>query len=122
MNENFVKLLSILLSSSTQTQIFHRQTKSFSEHMALGEYYEEIIDQVDGLTESYQGRYGIITGYVAFPLATYQDNAQVVGYFNDLCTQLTTLRKSVADTYIQNQLDSIEQLLNETRYKLINLK
>ena len=123
MNEQFVKLLSILLSSNTQAQVFHRQTKSFSEHKTLGEYYDEIIELVDSLTESYQGKYGIVIGYVAFPLISYKDNAATVAYFTDLSAQVTELRKSIGqDSYIQNQIDSIEQLLYQTKYKLVNLK
>jgi hypothetical protein len=122
MNENLVKLLSILLSSNTQAQIFHRQTKSFSEHMTLGTYYDEIIELVDDLTESAQGELGILSGYVAFPLVGYKDNAQVVGYFTDICKQLTELRKSIPQSYLQNQIDSIEELLYSTKYKLVNLK
>jgi hypothetical protein len=122
MNENFVKLISVLLSSNTQAQIFHRQTKSFSEHMTLGGYYDEIIELVDGLTESYQGKYGIIGGYLAFPYLNYENNAQVVAYFTELCVSVSELRKSVTDSYLQNQIDSIEELLYSTKYKLVNLK
>ena len=122
MNENLVKLLSILLSSNTQAQVFHRQTKSFSEHMTLGEYYDEIIELVDGLTESAQGKYGILSGYVAFPLVSYKDNTATIAYFTEICASVTELRKSIPDTYLQNQIDSIEQLLYETKYKLVNLK
>ena len=120
--EQLVKLLSILLSSSTQAQIFHRQTKSFSEHETLGTYYDEIIDLVDSLTESAQGELGILSGYVAFPLVSYKDNAATVAYFVEICKQLTELRKAIPQSYLQNQIDSIEQLLYSTKYKLVNLK
>ena len=33
-------------------------------HSALNIYYDDIVGLVDGLVESYQGRYGIITGYM----------------------------------------------------------
>jgi hypothetical protein len=120
--EQLVKLLSILLSSNTQAQIFHRQTKSFSEHETLGEYYSEIIELVDGLTESAQGEYGILSGYVAFPLASYTDNAATIAYFVEICKQLTELRKAIPQSYLQNQIDEIEALLYSTKYKLVNLK
>ena len=58
--------ISTLFASRTQAHIFHLQVTgpgSFAKHKALDDYYNEIIDLTDGLVESYQGRYGIITGY-----------------------------------------------------------
>ncbi len=58
------QFVSTLMASRTQAHIFHLQTPSFAAHKALNEYYENIVDIIDGLVESYQGKYGIITGYV----------------------------------------------------------
>ena len=33
-----------LLHSATNTHILHLQSRSYSEHKALGEFYEEIVD------------------------------------------------------------------------------
>lgn len=121
MNEQFTTLLSILLNSSTQAQVFHRQVKgagSFSAHSALGEYYDEIIEKVDTLTESYQGKYGIVVDYKSYALVNFVSYEQVIAYFEELCSQVYTLRTSVSDSYIQNQIDSIEELLYQTKYKL----
>ena len=49
--ENFTKMVSCLFHSRTQVHVFHLQTKSFSEHQALGAYYDGIIEIVDGLIE-----------------------------------------------------------------------
>lgn len=121
MNEQFTTLLSILLNSSTQAQVFHRQVKgagSFSVHEALGEYYDEIIEKVDTLTESYQGKYGIVVDYKSYALVNFVSCEQVIAYFEELCSQVYTLRTSVSDSYLQNQIDSIEELLYQTKYKL----
>jgi hypothetical protein len=121
MNEQFTTLLSILLNSSTQTQVFHRQVKgpgSFSAHEALGEYYDEIIEKVDTLTESYQGKYGIVVDYKSYALVNFVSFEQVIAYFEELCSQVYTLRTSISDSYIQNQIDTIEELLYSTKYKL----
>ena len=121
MNEQFTTLLSILLNSSTQAQVFHRQVTgpgSFSAHKALGSYYDEIIELVDSLTESYQGKYGIVTNYKSYALVDFVSFEQVIAYFEELCSQAYTLRTSVPDSYIQNQIDAIEELLYSTKYKL----
>lgn len=120
--EQFIQLISILMSSQIQAQIFHRQTKSFSEHMALGTYYDEIVDIVDGLVESYQGKYDILKKYSPYDYVDYTNNEQVVAYFEELCNQVYTLRGGLTDSYIQNQIDALEELLYSTKYKLRFLK
>jgi DNA-binding ferritin-like protein len=121
MNEQMTTLLSILMNSSTQAQVFHRQVKgagSFSAHEALGNYYDEIIELVDSITESYQGKYGILIDYKSYSLVNFVSYEQVIAYFEELCNQVYELRKVFTDSYIQNQIDGVEELLYSTKYKL----
>ena len=67
-NSEFAEMISLLLHSRTQTHTLHLQTDSFSEHMALNGYYDGIVDLVDGLVESFQGKYGIIGGYTSYDI------------------------------------------------------
>ena len=52
----FVEMISKLRFSIEQTQVYHWQSQSLSEHLALNEYYDGIPDIVDGIVESYQGK------------------------------------------------------------------
>ena len=61
-------MISKLFHSRTQSHVFHLQTNSHSEHKALEGYYDEIVDLIDGITESYQGKYGIIKGYETYDI------------------------------------------------------
>ena len=121
MNEQFVKLISILIATSNQTQVWHRQTTgpgSFAEHNTLGEYYLEILENIDSLTESYQGKYQIIKGYTSYLIADYISRDEVIKYFQRVTNNITELRKDITDSYIQNQIDSVEELIYGTLYKL----
>jgi hypothetical protein len=118
----FATLISYLFHSRTQTHIFHLQTTSFAEHTALRSYYEDVIPLLDGLVESYQGKYGIITGYSNFKLVEYKDNNQTVAYLEQLCNAVNQTFNLIEDTYIQNQLDTVTELIKSTIYKLKNLK
>lgn len=111
-------MVSLLLHSRTQVHIFHWQTKSYAEHKALGSYYEDIVDLLDGLVESYQGKYGILEGYKNLPLTPYVDSAQVIEFFENLVTAIGVLREENQDSYIQNQVDTIVELIQSTKYKL----
>jgi hypothetical protein len=115
---NCSKMISFLLHSRTQTHVFHWQTKSYSEHKALGKYYEEIVDLLDSLVESYQGKYGILMDYETFPLENYSNTLQVVEFLDKLATAVEVLRQDNDDSYLQNQIDNVIQLLETTKYKL----
>ena len=118
----FKKIAEKLLHSRTQIHIFHLQTKSYAEHKALNDYYDGIIGLFDGLIESYQGKHGIITNYQCDGFEDYSSGEQVIQYLEDLEDSIESLRKSIKESYIQNQIDTVEELINSTLYKLKFLK
>jgi len=120
--ENFAKLISYLLHSRTQAHVYHLQTPSFAAHNALNDYYDGIVDLTDGLVESFQGKYGILTGYSNFGLMEYQSCEAIQEYFHALCTTIDMLRTDMPDSYIQNQIDEVMTLVKSTIYKLKFLK
>ena len=122
MNE-FAKLISYLFHSRTQAHIFHLQTDSFAAHSALNGYYDAVIGLADGLVESYQGKYGILTNYSNFNLLEYKSCEDIIMYFQGLNMTVEKCRKSIPqDSYIQNQIDTVTELITSTMYKLKFLK
>jgi hypothetical protein len=99
-----------------------QQTTSYSEHKALQGYYEGIDALVDGIIESYQGKYDIIKQYESFKPEDYKSTEQVINYFKSLDDMIDKNRKSVKESYIQNQIDTVQELLYSTLYKLRFLK
>jgi hypothetical protein len=117
------QFVSTLMASRTQAHIFHLQTPSFAAHKALNDYYDGIVDIIDGLVESYQGKYGIITGYGNIALQEYQSCEAIIMYFETLCMYVEKSRGMICqDSYIQNQIDEIVALIKSTIYKLRFLK
>jgi hypothetical protein len=121
-NSGFKGMVSSLLHSQTQAHIFHLQTKSYSEHKALQGYYEGIDALVDGIIESYQGKYDVIKQYEPFKPEEYKSSEQVINYFKSLDDMIDKNRKSVKESYIQNQIDTVQELIYSTLYKLRFLK
>jgi DNA-binding ferritin-like protein len=122
---DIVDMISTLLHSRSQAHIFHWQTKSqssFAEHMALGAYYEEIVELIDGIVESYQGKYDIMTGYKTIQMVDYKSTEQLISYFKALDDNIEKNRKGVKESYIQNQIDGVQELIFSTLYKLRFLK
>jgi hypothetical protein len=121
-NDDFCEMVCRLLHSQTQVHIFHLQTKSYSEHKALQKYYEGIDALVDGVIESYQGKYGIITNYKTYDMEQYSNGKKTISYFTGLLKVIDEKRDCCEDSYIQNQIDTIQELINSTVYKLKFLK
>ena len=121
-NDDFSEMVCRLLHSQTQVHIFHLQTKSYSEHKALQGYYEGIDALVDGVIESYQGKYGIITNYKTYDMEQYSNGKKTIAYFTGLLKVIDEKRDCCEDSYIQNQIDTIQELINSTVYKLKFLK
>ena len=118
--ETVAKFLSTLFNSRDQAHIFHLQTSSYAAHKALNEYYDEIVDIVDGLVESYQGKYGIITNY---PHSYHLPKNPPLAYLESLQGFVQEARQSLPqDSELQNEIDSIATLLNSTCYKLTRLR
>ena len=118
MNKDLESLISYLLHSVNQTHVFHLQTKSYAEHMALGAYYDGVSDLLDALVEGYQGKHDIIKQYDNFKLESYTGKPQLETYFKALSTKVEQTHSKVKETFIQNQLDTIDELINSTLYKI----
>jgi hypothetical protein len=121
-SKDFTEMISLMLHSRTQVHTFHLQTKSYAEHIALNGYYDGIVDLVDGLVESYQGKYSILKGYQNYKLEDYKDSTATINYLKDLCGKVEDLRDCCKDSYIQNQIDTVCELINSTLYKMRFLK
>jgi hypothetical protein len=115
--------VSTLMSSRTQAHVFHLQTPSFAAHKALNEYYDAIVDLIDGFVESYQGKYGIIKGYTNIDLQEYQSCEAIIMYFTALAVFIDRARTQLPqDPYLQNQVDEMSALVHSTLYKFKFLK
>jgi hypothetical protein len=121
------ELASILFHSRTQAHVFHLGVSgagAYAAHVALQGYYEAIVDLTDGLVESYQGKNGLIEFKPVMGLDNNCDTRNIIAYFDKICAIVKTLRQApdLADSYIQNQIDGIEELIYSTKYKLVNLQ
>lgn len=104
-----------LLHSATVTHLMHFQTRSYAAHVALGEYYDGIVEITDRFVEAYQGRYGILAGYPEpMPAGT-----EPLPYLQTLRQFVDEARKGTAqDSHLQNIVDEAVALIDATIYKL----
>ena len=118
-NESAAAFVSVLFHSATNTHFMHLQTKSFAQHMALGEYYDAIVELADKWAEAFQGCYDIITNYPKdFHLAT-----DPVKYLMQIKDFVDDIRKDLpSESQLQNIVDEIADQIDSTLYKLRFLK
>jgi DNA-binding ferritin-like protein len=117
--ENCALFVATLLHSATNTHFFHWSTDSYSKHIALGEYYDGIVELTDAFAEAYMGKYGKFT---AFP-SVYHQPKEPVKYLESLQNFVTDARQDLPqDSELQNLIDEIADLINTTTYKLKFLK
>ena len=111
------KAIGIMFAGRTVTHIQHLKTKSYAEHKALNEFYDGIIDLVDGLAEATQGQYGLLD--IPFVnLTVGKDSAE---FLKGQLTELEKVMKCVEDDYLMNIFQEIQKLYRSTIYKLVNL-
>jgi hypothetical protein len=112
------EFVSVLHQSHTQTKVWHNQTNNYSEHKALGHYYNGILELVDGLVESVQGYGPRIVGYTTKPLVDWKEG-QSLDYLKGLCEYVYNERAGLGtESWIQNQVDEIMQFLYQIKYEL----
>ena len=67
-----------LFHSVVQIYIYHLQTKSFSRHKSLENFYKKIDKLLDTYIETFQGKYGIFTKYTATDYDNNSTNCTII--------------------------------------------
>lgn len=112
------EFVGMLFLARDVTHSVHLNTRSYAKHMALGAFYDEVIDLADNFAEAYQGRHGLI-GPITLMSASKTSN--VVEFLQDQVDGIEKARYEVCDkteTALQNIIDEIVDLYYSTLYKL----
>jgi hypothetical protein len=115
-NAKAAEFFATLLHAATSAHLLHLQSRSYSQHQALGDLYSDLPGLVDAVVESYQGKYGIVGSY---PSGYAVPTGEAIGFVSALSDYVIANRAAVApDSEIQNAIDEIQALINSTIYKL----
>ena len=93
---------------------------SYAKHKALGNFYDDVIDELDDLVEAYQGAYDLVGSIPAETskkteiLAVLEDDA---GWIEEHHEEICGGNRAVA-----NLIDSLTDTYLSTIYKLRNLE
>jgi hypothetical protein len=115
---NACQFVGLLFLSRDVAHSVHLNTRSFSKHMALNTFYDEIIDLADSFAEAYSGRHGLL-GQICVP--ANKKTANIIDFLQGQLDEIEKKRYEVcdkSDTAIQNIIDEIVALYLSTLYKL----
>lgn len=103
--------------NTTKKAHLQAKNKSYAEHMALGDFYDNFEDQLDTFIETYFGKFGVkdftITG---------ADNGPILNFVKNKVNYFEASYDLFKDGFLVNQLDAIIQECYHLIYKLENLK
>lgn len=94
----------------------HLKTSSYAQHMALNEFYDGLLDQIDTLTETAQADslLDITIPASSSTMSTPNIAAEVLSF-------IAQNRSIFPDSYQQQIIDNIVELAKRTTYKITKL-
>lgn len=116
--EVIAKVIGLLFMSRTYSHMAHLRTGSYAKHKALNEFYDEVVDLVDELAETAQGKFGILD----IPYMDLKgDVDEPIDGMETHMAMLENLGKKCENRVLQNIFDEIVALYMSTLYKLREL-
>lgn len=106
-----------LFSIRDGLHLLHLKSNSYAEHVALNTAYDSILDLIDGIAEALQSE-----ELLTIKIPACECNMDALSYVKESLKYIKENRNVCSDTWFQNEMDSIEKLLNSTIYKLKFLK
>ena len=98
----------------------HFKTTSYAQHMALNEFYEDVIEAVDALVECYQGMFGLVDKF------EIEDSIpdDVIGHLREESDWIEVNRESIAggSNAVANLVDGVTAVYLKAIYKLETLQ
>jgi hypothetical protein len=112
------ELFGTLQQSMVETWRSHLKTSKYSEHIALDEYYNAIVDLVDALIENWMGTHDKVEDYVNLLTDEEYESIQYLEALREIVVEGRDLMDS---SELESNVDDILGLIDRTLYKLKEL-
>jgi len=112
------QLIERMFTSRNSAHVEHWKTDSYARHVALGDFYDAVIEKLDDYVEAHQGTFGV--GFES----ELKDEGDAAKTIHDDIIWLNENRSAIAHGVpaLENILDELTKLHMTTLYKLENLK
>lgn len=118
--KHLTEVVSTLFLSREQAHRAHLKTKSYAQHVALGDFYEAVIGFADTFAEVAQGTYGLLPD-IPYKSPTKGAIDAVLEAHLEMVEDQRSKFDKPCDTPLLNILDEICALYAKTLYKLRHL-
>ena len=116
------KYVALLFLGRDIAHRIHLKTRSFAEHMALNEFYENIVEHADDFAEAYQGCYNELLN---IPLLNNEYKGNIIDVLEAQKKWIESNREAIVDrknTSLHNIIDEAVSTYDKALYKLRFLK
>lgn len=115
------ELIARVFATRNAAHLEHWRTKSFSRHMALGDFYEAIIGNIDSIVEAHQGVFDLVK---VGELPAQPKVKDIVAHLEDDLLFVAENRQKLANKLpaIDNLLQDLEHSYMSALYKLKHLE
>jgi DNA-binding ferritin-like protein len=114
----FVALLFLARDMAHRAHLKATGPGSFAAHMALGNFYEGIVERADAFAEAYQGRYNEL---LDIPLLENEYAGEIADVLEQQMAWIEDSREQICkrnETALHNLIDEAVSLYQSTLYKL----
>lgn len=116
------ELIAKVFATRNAAHLHHWSAKgdgSYARHEALGDFYNDVIEKIDGIVEIYQGAHGLV-GTVGSNTPVGKDFSR---HLTDEAKWIDDNREAISRDIcaIENALDELAGIYYRTAYKIKNL-
>jgi hypothetical protein len=110
----------LLLKARTDAHLTHlrQKDKTLALHNAMSIFYEGVLDLVDTYIETSMG---IDDSFVLEEVEESEIITNPLAYFKALYNTISVERASIKESFIQNQIDTMQELIAHTLYRIKNI-
>lgn len=113
-------IAALLLKARTDVHLTHllQRDKTLATHNAMSIFYDGVLDLVDTYVETSMGIDD------TFSLTEVEESmaiANPLAYFKNLYNTIQTERVVVKESFLQNQIDTMQELIAHTLYRIKNI-
>jgi hypothetical protein len=113
-------IAALLLKARTDVHLTHllQKDKTLATHNAMSIFYEGVLDLVDTYVETSMGIDD------TFKLTEVEESMAItnpLAYFKNLYNTISVERQVIKESFLQNQIDTMQELIAHTLYRIKNI-
>lgn len=113
------ELISRVFAARDVTHREHWRTKSYAQHIALGEFYDAVVDQIDEIVECNQSQFGLVGDFQVETSPVSNITTWLQSEMDWIASNRNDL--SQGNNSIANLIDGLVAIYQRTIYKLTHL-